>query len=191
MKVIAINGSARKDGNTAVLMNWVLDEIRSEGIETEMVQLAGQQIRGCQACYLCRENKNQRCSNDKDIVNELIAKMLEADGILLGSPTYFADVTAELKALIDRAGMTSKVNADMLQRKVGAAVIAVRRGGEIHAFDTINHFFLINQVVVPGSRYWNMGFGLEKGDVEKDEEGRLIMQVLGRNMAWLIKKICE
>lgn len=189
MKVIAFNGSARKDGNTAILIKQALSELEKEGIETEMIQLSGQKIRGCIACYKCFENKDQRCSVKNDVVNDCIEKMLQADGIILASPTYFADVSSELKALIDRTGLVARANDDMFRRKVGAAVVAVRRAGSIHAFDSINHFFLISQMIIPGSSYWNMGFGLEKGDAEKDDEGLQTMATLGRNMAWLIKKI--
>ena len=189
MKVVAFNGSARKDGNTAIMIRQVFGELEKEGIETEMVQFSGQKIRGCIACYKCFENKDQRCSVKTDIANDCIEKMLEADGIILASPTYFADVSAELKALIDRAGLVAKANNEMFARKVGAAVVAVRRGGSIHAFDSMNHFFLISQMIIPGSCYWNMGFGLEKGEVEKDDEGLQTMQILGKNMAWILKKI--
>lgn len=189
MKVIAFNGSARKDGNTAILINQVFSELEKQDIETEMIQLSGQKIKGCIACYKCFENKDQRCSVKNDIVNDCIEKMLQADGIILASPTYFADVSAELKALIDRAGLVAKANGDMFRRKVGAAIVAVRRGGSVHAFDSINHFFLISQMIIPGSSYWNMGFGLEIGDVENDEEGLQTMRTLGQNMAWLLKKI--
>ncbi len=189
MKVVAFNGSARKDGNTAILINQVFSELEKQDIETEMIQLSGQKIRGCIACCKCFENKDQRCSVKDDIVNDCIEKMLQADGIILASPTYFADVTAELKALIDRAGLVAKANADMFGRKAGVAIVAVRRGGSVHAFDSINHFFLINQMIIPGSCYWNMGIGLEKGDVEKDAEGLQTMKTLGQNMAWLLKKI--
>ena len=188
MKVVAFNGSARKDGNTAILVRQVLAELEKEGIETELVQLAGQSIRGCTACGQCFQNKNRRCVIDNDIANACIEKMLVADGIILASPTYFADVTTEMKALIDRAGFVARGNDDMLQRKVGAAVVAVRRAGSIHVFDSINHFFLLSQMIIPGSIYWNMGFGLAKGDVEQDEEGLRTMQILGQNMAWLLKK---
>lgn len=188
MKVVAFNGSARKDGNTAILVRQVFAELEKEGIETEMVQLAGQTIRGCTACGKCRENKDQRCVVAGDIVNDCIAKMLAADGIILASPTYFADVTAETKALIDRAGFVARSNDDMFRRKIGAAVVAVRRAGSIHVFDTINHFFLISQMTIPGSLYWNMGFGLAIGEVEQDEEALKTMQTLAQNMAWLLKK---
>jgi multimeric flavodoxin WrbA len=189
MKVVAFNGSARKDGNTAILIRRVLDELEREGIETETVHLAGHDVHGCTGCRKCAAKKNQRCSRDDDAINACIEKMLAADGILLGSPTYFSDVTTEMKALIDRCGFVAKQNGDMLRRKVGAAVVAVRRAGSTHAFDTMNHFFTINQMIVPGSSYWNVGIGLEKGDVEKDAEGLRTMKVLGENMAWLLKKL--
>lgn len=189
MKVIAINGSARRDGNTAILINSVFGELNKAGIETEMVQLSGKKIKGCIACFKCWENKDRRCAIKDDYINECIEKMAGADGIILGSPTYFADVSAELKAVIDRAGMVSRANSDMMRRKVGAAVVAERRGGAIHVFDTINHFFLISQMIIPGSNYWNMGIGREIGDVGKDEEGLLTMKVLGENMAWLLNKL--
>jgi multimeric flavodoxin WrbA len=153
------------------------------------VQLAGKQIRGCTACYLCMKNKDRRCSVKHDVVNDCIGQMLAADGIILASPTYFADVTSEIKALVDRAGMVSRANGDMLRRKVGAAIAVARRGGAIHAFDSLNHFFFISQMIVPGSSYWNLGFGRDKGEVEKDEEGLQTMRTLGENMAWLLKRL--
>jgi multimeric flavodoxin WrbA len=189
MKVIAFNGSARKDSNTAIMLNVVLEELNKQGIDTELYQLAGKQIHGCIACYKCMENKDRRCAVKKDVANECIEKMLAADGIILGSPTYFADVTTEMKALIDRAGLVSRANGDMLKRKVGASVVVARRGGSIHAFDTMNHFFLIGQMIIVGSNYWNMGFGLNKGDVEKDQDGLGTMKTLGTNMGWLLKKL--
>ena len=189
MKVVAFNGSARKDGNTAILVRRVLEELEKEGIETELVQLAGERIRGCTACRGCVANKDKRCTIDDDVVNECIKKMVEADGIILASPTYFADVSAETKALIDRAGFVARANGGLFRRKVGAAVVAVRRAGAIHAFDSINHFFFISEMVVPGSSYWNLGFGYAPGEVEADAEGMETMRILGSNMAWLLHKI--
>ncbi|UCH89269.1 MAG: flavodoxin family protein [Thermoplasmata archaeon] len=191
MKVVAINGSARKDGNTAILINYVFDELQKENIETELVQFAGKNIEGCRACRVCFENKDRHCVNNNDIVNECIDKMLEADGMVIGSPVYFSDVTGNLKSFLERAGYVSRANGDMFKRKVGAAVVAVRRGGAIHTFDSINHFFFIGQMIVPGSIYWNIGIGREKGEVENDDEGVQIMRTLGQNMAWLLKKINE
>ena len=190
MKVVAISGSARKDGNTAILVRHVLSVLEKEGIEVELVQLAGEKVRGCNACFRCGKEQNRRCvAIEDDIVNECIAKMDEADGILLASPTYFADVSAEMKALMDRAGFVAMANGGMFRRKVGAAVVAVRRGGAIHAFDTMNHFFFISEMVVPGSNYWNVGIGLDRGDVSRDEEGIRTMLVLGENMAWVMKRL--
>ena len=189
MKVIAFNGSARKGGNTAILINYVLTELGNQGVKTELIQLAGKKIRGCLACSKCFENQDQRCSVTNDVFNECVEKMIEADGIILGSPTYFTDVTTEMKALIDRAGFVAMANNSLFKHKVGAAVVAVRRAGSVHVFDTLNHLFLISQMIIPGSNYWNMGIGLAKGEVESDEEGIQTMKVLGENMAWLLKKI--
>ena len=189
MKVVAINGSARKDGNTAILVRRVFGELEEEGISTELIQLAGQEVRGCLACFRCFQNLDRKCAVMGDFVNECIGKMDEADGIILASPTYFASVTTELKAIIDRAGLVGIANGNMFARKVGAAVVAVRRGGAVTAFDTINHFFFIEEMVVPGSSYWNFAMGLHPGEVEDDEEGMKTMGDLGKNMAWLMKKI--
>ena len=189
MKVVAFNGSPRKDGNTTLLIKHVFTELQAAGIETELVQLAERKLHGCIACFKCFERKDQRCVVTNDAANECIAKMLAADGIILASPTYFADVTPELKALIDRAGFVGRANGDMFKRKLGAAVVAVRRAGAIHVFDTINHFFTIMQMIIPGASYWNIGVGRDKGDVEHDEEGLRTMQALGQNMAWLLRKL--
>jgi multimeric flavodoxin WrbA len=189
MKVVAINGSARRGGNTAILLNHVLGELRAEGLETELVELSGVTMHGCRACRKCSVRKDRRCTQEDDFGNVCIEKMDAADAILLGSPTYVTDVSAEMKALVDRACMVSGANGGMFRRKVGAAVVAVRRAGAIHAFDTLNHFFLITEMIVPGSCYWNIGMGREPGEVERDEEGIRTMKVLGRNMAWLVKKL--
>lgn len=189
MKVIAFNGSPRKDGNTSILIDRVLAKLRDAGIETEVFQIGGKEIHGCRACYACFQNKDGRCGLSDDVANECIARMAEADGIILGSPTYFSDLTPELKALIDRAGFVGMANGGMFRRKVGAAVVAVRRAGSVHVFDSINHFFLISQMIVPGSRYWNIGIGRDKGEVAQDDEGMKTMDVLGENMAWLLGKL--
>ena len=189
MKITAFNGSPRRDGNTAAMIRHLFEALNAEGIETELVQVGGNQVRGCAACYKCFETKDNRCSNDRDMVNDCIEKMRQSDGIVLGSPTYFADITPEMKALMDRAGFVSIANGRFLKRKVGAAVVAERRGGAIHAFDSMNHLFLISEMIIPGSCYWNVGIGREKGEVENDEEGLRTMRVLGENMAWLLKQL--
>jgi len=186
MKVVAFSGSARKGGNTALLLRRVLDVLDAEGIETELVELASAKVQGCTVCLKCREIKDARCHGRNDAINECIAKMDYADGILIGSPVYFADVSPETKALLDRTGYVARANPELLARKVGAGVVAVRRAGAMHALDSINHLFLISQMIVPGSSYWNLGIGGPLGAVEEDAEGMRTMETLGRNMAWLL-----
>jgi multimeric flavodoxin WrbA len=188
MKVVAFNGSPRREGNTRVLLETVCDELKREGVETEIIQIGGKQVHGCTACMKCFENQNNRCIIDTDFVNDCIQKMIEADGIIIGTPTYFADVTVEVKALIDRAGFVSMANGGTLNRKAGAAVVAVRRAGAIHAFDTINHLFGISGMFTVGSTYWNIGLGFQPGDVSSDTMGLETMKNLGQNMAWFLKK---
>jgi len=189
MKVVAFNGSIRTEGNTALLLGTVLAEIAAEGIETEVVHLGGRPLAGCIGCFQCFKNQDRRCAVTKDALNDHVAKMAGADGILLGSPTYFADVSAGMKALIERCGMVGRANGNLYRRKVGAGVVAVRRAGAIQVFNSLNAFFLIGEMIVPGSSYWNVGRGREPGEVASDEEGIKTMQDLGRNMAWLLKKV--
>ena len=189
MKVVALNGSARKDGNTAMLINVVFEELKKEGIETELIQMAGKNIQGCLACYKCFKNKDRRCSVDKDMLNDIMARMEKAEGILLGSPTYFSDVTSGMRAFIERCGFVARANDYMFKGKVGAAVVAVRRAGSIQAFTSMNLFLHYMQMFMPGSSYWNIGIGRDPGDVMKDEEGIQTMKTLGQNMAWLLKKL--
>ncbi len=186
MKVLAINGSPRKGGNTEILLRKILEPLAAAGHKTDYVQVGGTRIRGCTACGACGRLKNKRCVIEDDIFNLAFAKMLDADAIVIGSPVYFADVTAETKALIDRAGRVARTNGGLLGRKIGAAAVAARRGGAIHAVDAINHLFLANQMLVPGSTYWNFGLGRDPGDVLADEEGLANMQDLGEQIAWLL-----
>ena len=189
MKVTAFNGSPRQNGNTAMLLRTVTTELNARGIETETVQLGGERLRGCSACAQCKANKDGRCVFDDDPMNDYISLMRQSDGILIGSPTYFANVTSEVKALIDRAGYVSLANGGLLKRKVGAAVVAVRRAGSIAVFDAINKLFLINQMIVPGSVYWNLGIGRIEEEVRHDEEGLRTMTVLAENIAWLLPRL--
>ena len=189
MKVVALNGSARKDGNTAMLVNTVFEELKKEGIETEMIQMAGKKIQGCLACYKCFKNKDRRCSVDRDILNGIIAKMENAEGILLGSPTYFSDVSSGMRAFIERCGFVGRANQYMFKGKVGASVVAVRRAGAVQAFTSMNLFLHYMQMIMPGASYWSLAVGRDPGDVLKDEEGMQTMRDLGRNMAWLLKKL--
>jgi multimeric flavodoxin WrbA len=189
MRVIGINGSPHKNGNTSILIQTVFSELEKAGIKTELVQLGGRLVHGCTACGKCREIQDRRCHIKNDLINEMIGKMIEADGIILGSPVYFADITPEMKALIDVAGYVTRGNGHLLRRKVGAGIAAVRRGGQLHTLETMNNFFLINQMIVPGSSYWNFAYGKTPGDVLNDQEGMQTMHTLGENMAWLLKKL--
>jgi len=188
MKVIAFNGSPRKNGNTFHALEIALEEIGEEGIEGEMVQMGSQEIKGCTACGACGKNKDERCILEGDEVNHWIQMIKSAEGIIIGSPTYFGDMSAQTKAFIDRVGFVSRSNG-LLRRKVGAAVAVNRRAGSLTAFDNINHFFLISEMIVPGASYWNVGTAHKPGDMQLDAEGISTMRSLGRNMAWLIKKL--
>ncbi|HDZ41310.1 MAG TPA: flavodoxin family protein [Bacteroidetes bacterium] len=188
MKVLAINGSPRKKGNTELLLREAMKVLEEHGIDTELIKIGGKKIKPCTACMKCKKEKDGQCHISNKLLNEILVKMTKADGLLIGSPVYFSDITPETKALLDVAGYALRAAGNPLKRKAGAAVIAVRRAGAIHSFDSINHFFLINEMIIPGSSYWNIGIGREKGDVLNDEEGLKTMRTLGENMAWLIKK---
>ncbi|MCX6303209.1 MAG: flavodoxin family protein [Bacteroidia bacterium] len=189
MKLLGINCSPRKGGNTEILIKEVFKSIEKNGIKTEFFQLGGKKVNGCIACLKCRELKDGQCHQENEVLNKVIKKMVEADAVIIGSPTYFSDLCTEAKALIDVAGYCLRGAGNPLKKKPGAAVISVRRAGAIHAFDSINHFFLINEMIIPGSSYWNIGVGGKKGEVANDEEGLEIMRVLGENMAWLLKRL--
>lgn len=189
MYALAINGSPRKGGNTETLLKHAMKPLDHAGWETELVQVGGKSIRGCTACGKCFETKDGLCVLKKDMFNEVMEKMVRADALLLGSPTYFTDVSSELKAVIDRSGMVALANDRAFAGKIGAAVVAVRRGGATHVFDTINHMFMMSQMIVPGSTYWNFGVGLDKGDVLEDAEGLANMRNLGETIAWLGKAL--
>jgi multimeric flavodoxin WrbA len=191
VRAVAINGSPRQGGNTEVMLKKVLEPLEAAGWSTEYLKVGGRPVRGCMACFKCWEKKDLRCVIEQDTMNEFLEKIYEADAVILGSPTYFADVSAEMKALLDRAGMVSLANGGALRGKIGAAVVAVRRGGGTHVFDSINHMFLMSSMIVPGSIYWNLGMGLDKEDVLKDEEAMRNMTHLGQTIAWLGKAIAS
>jgi len=189
MYALAVNGSPRKGGNTELMLKEVLGELASCGWETEFAVVGGTAIRGCIACSKCFKSKDGECSVKNDGFNEIFSKMLKADAMILGSPTYFAAVSADLKALIERAGYVALANGSAFSGKIGAAVVAVRRGGATHAFDTINHMFQMSRMIVPGSTYWNMGIGLKREDVKDDAEGMANMRHLGKVIDWLGRAI--
>lgn len=188
MKAVLFNGSPRPKGNTFEMLKTVMDVLNQNNIETVLIQIGGKPVNGCKACGTCFKNDTKRCIQ-KDELNEYFDKMLDADAIIIGSPTYYADLTPETKALIDRCGFLNTANGNPFKRKLGAAVVAVRRAGSIHVFDSINHFFLINQMIIPGSSYWNMSLARDLGEYQQDEEGIRTMKTLGENISWLLKKL--
>jgi len=191
VKAIAINGNPRSGGNTEIMLKKVLEPLEAAGWSTKCLQIGGKPVRGCIACFKCFEKKNRRCIVEKDGMNDYLEEIYAADAVILGSPTYFADVTPELKALIDRAGFVALANGGMLRGKIGAAVVAVRRGGGTHVLDTINHMFFLSSMIVPGSIYWNLGMGRDEGQVPGDDEAMRNMSHLGETIAWLGKAIAS
>lgn len=189
MKAVAFNCSPRKDGNTAHMLRAVLEVLESEGIETELVQVGGKLLHGCTGCGSCRKTGDLKCILPDDGMNEMAAKMTSADGVIIGSPTYYSDLTTEAKALIDRVGYMNGGAGNLLRRKVAASVSPARRAGAVHVLDSINHFFMINEMVVVSSSYWNVSLARLPDDYEKDAEGIRTMQNLGSNMAWVMKKL--
>ncbi len=189
MKVVGFNGSARKKGNTAGSLNTVFAELEKEGVETEMILVGKEKIQGCIACHGCVKNQNEACSIKDDPVNEWIQKIKEADGILLGSPVHFAGVAGTMKSFLDRTFFVSSVNGGLFRHKVGVAVSAVRRSGGISTVETLNHYINYSEMIMPSSNYWNVAHGFTPGEMEQDGEGKQIMELLGKNMAWIMKVI--
>jgi len=189
MKALLINGSPRKNGNTDMMLDALREKLSEGGIEVERVQLGGMAVRGCAACMMCSTNLDSRCAVDDDIMNVIIEKMIDSDAVVIGSPTYFGNVTTEVKALIDRAGLVGMVNGRMFRRKIGAAVVAVRRAGGVEAFHLINNLFHLNQMIIPGSGYWTVGYGMRPGEVAGDKEAMNTISSLAENMIWLLEKI--
>ena len=187
MKVVGISGSSRKNGNTAIIIKTIFEELSKVGIETELIQLADIDIQPCRACFACKGKRN--CVFKNDGFSDVFNRMVDADGIILGSPVYSADVSSKMKAFLDRGGVVVAANPGLLKHKVGASVAAVRRAGGMTAVDTMNHFMLNKEMIAVGSTYWNMVYGREIGDVLNDEEGMVNMRNLGQNMAWLLKRL--
>jgi len=194
MKVVAFNGSPRIKGNTSIAIGIVFEELQNEGIDTEMIQVGGNTVYPCKACLRCRQKKDGFCygyeSNRDDILNMCVDKMFNAQGIIIGSPVYFGSVTPEIKSLIDRSGYVSRgLDTNPLKRKVCAGLAVVRRQGAGTTLEQINNLFALNEVIIPCSTYWNMAVGREIGDILNDAEGIRTFRTLGKNMAWLLKKI--
>lgn len=189
MKAVAINGSPRKGGNTEILLKKVLETIENQGIETQFIQLGGQNIHGCRGCWACKKMQNRKCVFNDDILNSVLEDVFSADAIILGTPSYFSDMTPELKSFIDRAGVIALANGKLFKHKIGAGVIAQRRGGGTSIQSSIHHMFLMSEMIIPGSVYWNFGFGKDKGEVITDDEAMNNMINLGENICWLLNKL--
>lgn len=189
MKMIAFNGSPNKEGNTFQAISMVAAELAKEGIETEIIQVGSQAIRGCSACSQCIKNKDERCVLPGDDVNEWLQKMKAADGIILGSPVHFSAVGGAMKSFLDRAFYVAGFNDSMFRHKVGASVVAVRRSGGLPTFDQLNNFLCYAEMLMPTSNYWNVIHGTRPGEAAQDAEGVQIMRVLGKNMAYLMKLV--
>lgn len=189
MKVVAINGSPRKGGNTEIMLNAVLEPLNQAGIETKIIQVGGQNIHGCRGCWACQKLLNRKCAFNDDILNDILEDLVSADAIIFGTPSYFANMTPELKALIDRAGVIALANGKLFKHKVGAAVIAERRGGGSFIQASIHEMMLMSEMIIPGSTYWNFGFGRDKGEVNEDAEAMANMKNLGENILMLIQKL--
>ncbi len=191
MNVIAINGSPNPHGNTATALNTVCAALEKHGIATERVEIGKNALHGCIGCGRCWDTQDRRCVFNDDLLNAVIDKMLDADGLLVGSPTYYAGINGALKCLLDRAFYLGSANGSAFRHKVGAGIVAVRRGGEVTAWDQLNKYFTISEMFVPSGHYWNMVFGTEPGEAAQDGEGMQCMQVLGENMAWLLKAVAN
>ncbi|MBC2579128.1 flavodoxin family protein [Clostridium sp. DJ247] len=189
MKVVAFNGSPNKQGNTYHGIKIVIDELEREGMETEIIHVGNNSIRGCIACKNCTKNKNGKCVITTDPVNEWIEKMKEADGIILGSPVHYSSIAGSMKSFLDRAFRVADANDSMLRLKVGVSVVAVRRAGGIPTFDQLNNYINHSEMLMATSNYWNVFNGTAPGEAMQDEEGIQIMRILGKNMAWLMKLI--
>lgn len=189
MKVVAFNGSPKPKGNTYHALKLVTDELEKQGIETEIITVGNKKISGCIACNQCVKNRDEKCSIATDKVNEWIQKMKNADGIILGSPVHYAAMAGNMKSFLDRAFYVGGVNGSMYRHKVGASVVAVRRSGGLPTFNELNNFLSYSEMLIPSSNYWNVIHGTTPGEVLQDAEGVQIMQVLGQNMAYLMKLV--
>ena len=189
MYAVGINTSTRKNGNTAQMINMIFDVLKNNGIECKLIEMGDKVFSGCKGCNKCRETQDNKCINNSDQLNDYIKEMVKADVIVLGSPTYFSNVTVNMKALIERAGRVGFANNMLFKYKIGAAVVPFRKAGGINAFTSINHFFLLSNMIVIGSNYWNVGQAGEKGEIKKDIEATKNMKNLGNNIVWLLKKI--
>jgi multimeric flavodoxin WrbA len=187
MKVIAVNGSPKAQGNTFHALNMVGDELKANGIEFEILHIGHKLIHGCIGCGKCAINKDEKCHMNTDDLNQWIQQIKDVDGIILGSPVYYSGIAGTMKSFLDRLFFVSGANGGLLRQKVAAALVAVRRTGGSATLDNLNHYLTYSEMIIATSNYWNVIHGAAAGEADKDIEGKQIMRVLGKNMAWLLK----
>jgi len=191
MRVLGVSGSPRRGGNTDILIQTALEVVAAEGMETDFLSLAERPVKPCIACGGCAKAEEVCCVQEDPAFEGIIDRFMAADGILVGSPVYFGSATPQTMSLLDRVGYVSRCKGSFLRRKVGAAIVVARRAGQNFTFAQLNYFFLISEMIVPGSTYWNIAFGRNKGEVSGDEEGIDTVKTLAANMAWLMKKLAD
>jgi multimeric flavodoxin WrbA len=191
MKVLGISGSPRCGGNTDILVNSALEVLAAEGLRTEFLSLADRPVKPCMACRGCFASDTIRCVQEDPAFEGVLDRFAAADGILIGSPVYFGSATPQIMALLDRVGYVARRHPQLLRRKAGAAIVVARRAGQNFTFAQLNYFFLISEMIVPGSNYWNVAVGREKGEVRNDSEGMATVKTLAQNMAWLMKRLAS
>ncbi len=187
LKVVAVNGSPRKEGNSFHALTGVGRQLQEHNIDFEILHIGNQMVRGCLACGICAKNRDEKCSITNDPVNESIQQLKAADGIILASPVYYAGIAGTMKCFLDRVFYVAGSNGGLFRQKVAAAVVAVRRTGGSSTFDSLNHYLTYSEMILATSNYWNITHGRTPGEVLQDAEGVQIMDLLGKNMAWLLK----
>ncbi len=191
MRVLGISGSPRSGGNTEILIKLALEQMAQEGFETDFLPLAGRTIKPCTACGGCAKSDKVECVLHDPDFEGVVERFMAADAVIVGSPVYFGSATPQTMALLDRVGYVARCKDNFLRRKPGAAVVVARRAGQNFTFAQLNYFFLISEMIVPGSTYWNVGLALDKGDINQDQEALETIRNLTTNMAWLTKKLAE
>jgi len=187
MKVVAINGSPHKEGNTYHALQLVGSKLEEHGIDFEIIHVGNKAVRGCIACGKCRQTQNEKCSITTDPLNEWIQILKDADGIIISSPVHFSGIAGTMKSFLDRLFYVTLSNGNLFRHKVGAAVVAVRRSGGSSTLDSLNHYLTYSEMMLATSNYWNIIHGTAPGEALQDSEGVQIMEVLGNNMAWQLK----
>ena len=189
MKILGISGSPRRDGNTDTAVKLALDCLAKEGFETEFVSVADHPVKPCIACGGCKKAQNRQCVMKDPAFDGMVEKFVESDGIIVASPVYFGSATPQIMSVLDRVGYVSRANGNLLRRKVGAAIAVGRRAGMNFTFAQLNFFFLLAEMIVPGSTYWNVSLARDKGDFPEDAEGVATVENLAANMAWTLEKL--